>query len=139
MRPLLSLELVSLHYGAHEVLRNVSFSLYSNKIYALVGPNAAGKTTLLLTLAALLEPTSGRILFEGRPITQCLNVFRAKMALLSSPIAFLTGYTVDEFIYTTARLKGLSRQQARRATDAVLQELRLKVYRHVLMEELSQV
>jgi putative ABC transport system ATP-binding protein len=47
----------------------VSLSVNAGELVALYGPSGSGKTTLLLMLAALLEPTSGRVLIDGRDIS----------------------------------------------------------------------
>jgi len=65
------LEVRDLHvsYGAAPALWGVSFELRGSELLCIVGPNAAGKTTLINTLAGVLRARSGRILFEGRDIT----------------------------------------------------------------------
>ena len=65
------LEVRDLHvsYGAAPALWGVSFELRRGELLCIVGPNAAGKTTLINTLAGVLRANSGRILFEGRDIT----------------------------------------------------------------------
>lgn len=52
-----------------EVLRDVTFEVYSNEFVCVVGPSGAGKTTLLRCLAGLLPVSAGQILFEGQRIT----------------------------------------------------------------------
>jgi branched-chain amino acid transport system ATP-binding protein len=56
-------------YGDVPILRDVSLSCPSGCVVALLGPNAAGKTTLLKSIAGLLTPSSGHIRLEGRDIT----------------------------------------------------------------------
>jgi subfamily B ATP-binding cassette protein MsbA len=53
------------------VLRDVSFTLSKGSTVALVGPSGAGKTTLAELLPRLREPTLGRILLDGVPLTEC--------------------------------------------------------------------
>ena len=54
--------------GRRNVLRGVDLALLPGEGVALVGPNAAGKSTLVRALAGLLSPARGEILLEGRPL-----------------------------------------------------------------------
>ena len=64
--PLLVLENVTKNYGAIEALKGISFSIGKGEVVALLGDNGAGKSTLVKIIAGGLEPTSGRMLFEGK-------------------------------------------------------------------------
>ncbi len=65
------LEITDLHvfYGAIHAIKGVSFQVREHEIVTLIGANGAGKTTILNTVAGLLRPRSGKILFEGRNIS----------------------------------------------------------------------
>ena len=66
---MLRLERISVAYGKHEALHNVTLDVDAGRTTVILGANGAGKTTLLKTIAGLLRPRpGGRILFEGRPI-----------------------------------------------------------------------
>jgi branched-chain amino acid transport system ATP-binding protein len=56
---------VSRRFGGYLALDAVSCEIANGKIHALIGPNGAGKTTLLNVICGQLQPTSGRILFQG--------------------------------------------------------------------------
>ena len=56
---------LSLHYGKHAALQDVSFTLTEGKIYGLLGRNGAGKTSLLSILASFREQTDGIITING--------------------------------------------------------------------------
>ena len=58
---------VSLAYGERQVLKAVSFEIAPGSRTAIVGPTAAGKSQLLYLMAGLLPPTSGEVLYDGRP------------------------------------------------------------------------
>lgn len=69
MKPMLSVENVSVSYGPIQALNDVSLNVNKGEIVALVGANGAGKTTLLHTISGLLKPTTGKIVYEGQNIT----------------------------------------------------------------------
>ncbi len=64
--PLLVLEDIKKNYGAIEALKGISFAIGKGEVVALLGDNGAGKSTLVKIIAGGLEPTSGKMLFEGR-------------------------------------------------------------------------
>jgi D-xylose transport system ATP-binding protein len=63
--PLLVLEDIRKNFGAIEALKGISFSIDRGEVVALLGDNGAGKSTLVKIIAGGLEPSSGRMLFEG--------------------------------------------------------------------------
>jgi branched-chain amino acid transport system ATP-binding protein len=66
---MLRLEHISVAYGKHEALHDVTLDVERAKTTVILGANGAGKTTLLKTIAGLVRARpGGRILFEGRPI-----------------------------------------------------------------------
>jgi branched-chain amino acid transport system ATP-binding protein len=66
---LLQISGIDVFYGRVQALRGVSLSVSSGEIVALIGSNGAGKTTTLRTVSGLMHPTSGKIVFDGRDIT----------------------------------------------------------------------
>jgi branched-chain amino acid transport system ATP-binding protein len=64
----LSVEAIDVFYGDVQAVWNVSFQVEAGEIVTLVGANGAGKTTTLRTVAGLLRPRAGRILFEGKDV-----------------------------------------------------------------------
>ena len=59
-----------LAYGERTVLKGVSFEIAPGSRTAIVGPTAAGKSQLLYAMTGLLMPTSGQVLYDGRPIDE---------------------------------------------------------------------
>ncbi|MET3857446.1 MULTISPECIES: ATP-binding cassette domain-containing protein [unclassified Rhizobium] len=64
--PLLVLDNIRKNFGAIEALKGVSFSIGKGEVVALLGDNGAGKSTLVKIISGGLEPSSGRMIFEGR-------------------------------------------------------------------------
>ncbi|HET8580016.1 MAG TPA: ATP-binding cassette domain-containing protein, partial [Nitrospiraceae bacterium] len=65
---MLELKNIRARYGAITALRGISISVSQGELVALLGVNGAGKTTTLATIAGVLRPWQGDILFEGNPI-----------------------------------------------------------------------
>lgn len=65
-------------YGSVEVLHGVDLECREGERVALVGPNAAGKTTLLRCLAGLLRPRAGEVLLDGMPLARLSARARAR-------------------------------------------------------------
>ena len=66
--------------GAVQALRNVTVGFRKGEYVAIMGPSGSGKSTLLNMLGGLDRPTSGDVLFEGRPLSQwgSLDRFRSE-------------------------------------------------------------
>ncbi|TWC64592.1 ABC transporter ATP-binding protein [Herbaspirillum sp. SJZ099] len=82
---MLQFEQVHTHYGAIEALHGVSLNVDKGEIVTLIGANGAGKTTLLMTLCGRPRASSGRILFEGRDITQLPTHEIMRLGMAISP------------------------------------------------------
>src|ERR1044072_9800968 len=65
---MLTLENVSVNYGAIEALTGIPLHVDQGEVVTLIGANGAGKTTTLRTITGLLQPREGSIKFEGEEI-----------------------------------------------------------------------
>lgn len=69
---------LSVQRGAKQVLRAMSCTLRAGEVTAICGPNAAGKSSLLMTLCGLLEPASGAVMLDGAPLSSLPRRARAR-------------------------------------------------------------
>ena len=83
--PLLEVSKVTAGYGNIPVLHDVSVEVAQGEIVALIGANGAGKTTLMMTIYGRPRAAAGRILFEGRNITQLPTHCIAQLRIAQSP------------------------------------------------------
>ena len=67
---LLEVENLAVHFGGIKAVDGVSFGVDKGEIFTIIGPNGAGKSTIFNLVSRIYEPTSGRIRFEGKDITQ---------------------------------------------------------------------
>lgn len=65
---MLEINTIKKTFGERTVLDNISFNAQKGQIVSVLGRNGSGKTTLFKTILGLLEPDSGSILFNGRPL-----------------------------------------------------------------------
>lgn len=76
---------VDVHYGKKHVLRDVSLEIRPGEAVALIGPNAAGKTTTLRTAAGLKTVTAGTVRFGGEDVTRLPTHERVRRGLVLVP------------------------------------------------------
>ena len=73
---LLQVERVSKHFGNLIAVDSVSMTVEASELRAIIGPNGAGKTTFFNLISGFLQPTSGRVIFDGEDITGLLPARR---------------------------------------------------------------
>jgi len=81
VKVLLKVEDLRAGYGEMVVLTGLSLKLEQRQIVAVLGRNGIGKSTLMKTLAGLIRPRAGMIMFEGRDITPDPASSRARMGI----------------------------------------------------------
>jgi branched-chain amino acid transport system ATP-binding protein len=83
--PLLELRKVTACYGMLPILHGVSLEIKPGEIVALIGGNGAGKTTLMMTIFGRPRAREGRILFQGRDITDLPTHEVARLGIVQAP------------------------------------------------------
>lgn len=79
--PLLETRGVTVRFGGHTAVDDVSLAVHAGAVTGLIGPNGAGKTTFFNTVTGLQKPTSGRVLIDGRDVTGKAPYKRARLGL----------------------------------------------------------
>jgi len=108
-------------YGAAPALWGVTLNLQAGELLSVVGPNGAGKTTLVNTLAGILRARGGRIVFEGRDLTQwpAHRFCEAGIAVVPEGRRLFTTMTVLENLELGSLLPA-AKAQRQASLDAVL-------------------
>jgi iron(III) transport system ATP-binding protein len=113
----ITLDAVTKSYEGSEssqpALSDVSATIGSGEFFFLLGPSGCGKTTLLRVIAGLIQPTAGRIMFDGRDVTE-LPVDKRGTALVFQGYALWPHMTVRENVEFGPKMKGLPRKTRRR-------------------------
>src|SRR5688500_295820 len=99
---------LSRRYGRQRALLDVSLTCDGGEALALVGPNGAGKSTLLALLSTLARPTSGEILFDGRPAAEGGAAVRRRLGVLGHDVSLYPELSARENLVFFARLFGVA-------------------------------
>lgn len=135
---------ITVNYGARLAVAAVSLKLEPRQVTAIIGPNGAGKSTMLRTLNGGLEPTSGKILLDGRPLNSYSRRAIAKrIAVVAQEADLRFPVTVFEFVlggrYAWASSSGWGWETSHdvQIAQEVLREAQLEELSERLMNELS--
>ena len=97
---IINIQNVSFYRGDRTIFKNLSCTIDTGKITAIMGPSGSGKTTLLRLIGGQLQPDEGQILLFGQDIAQLnrkqLNQLRARMGVLFQSGALFTDLSVFE-------------------------------------------
>ena len=95
---LLEVENASVYYDDFQALYDINLKVEEGEIYAVIGANGAGKSTFLRTIAGVLSPRRGRVLFEGKPVDHMATHMRVVHGIYMVPEGrrVFPSLTVDE-------------------------------------------
>ena len=128
---------VSFHYGTRRALNEVGFDVQPGELFALVGPNGGGKTTLFRLLATLVPLQHGTIRVLGHDVAREPNEVRARIGVVFQAPSVDKKLTVRENLRHQGHLYGLSGRALRAREDEMLEELGLSDRAGDLVEKLS--
>lgn len=92
-------------------------------VYGLLGANGAGKTTLMRMLCGILRPTLGTISLDGMDVST--EAYRAQLGYLPQDFGYYPEFTGMDFLLYMACLKGMSKPQAKRQAEELLELVQL--------------
>ena len=124
---LLEVEGLTRHFGGLRAVEDVSLQVDEGDFLGIIGPNGAGKTTLFSMIAGQLEPTSGRIVFDGEDLTgwPADRVARAGLVRTFQLMRPFGSMSVIDNVAVAAHTYERSRTGARRQALAVLERVDL--------------
>jgi ABC-2 type transport system ATP-binding protein len=113
------------HYGETVAVDGLDLEVHRGEVYGLLGPNGSGKTTTILMLLGLVEPTGGQVTVLGyNPLTEPLDVKRVA-GYMPDSMGFYDDLSARENLRYTAALAGMSRDHADRRIDEELEKMGL--------------
>jgi branched-chain amino acid transport system ATP-binding protein len=96
--PLLDVRGIDAYYGDFQALFGVSLQVNAGEVVAVIGANGAGKSTLLKSIAGLMRPRAGDILFDGEPVgaAPAFAMVRRGVALVPEGRRLFPSLSVEE-------------------------------------------
>jgi branched-chain amino acid transport system ATP-binding protein len=117
--PLLRVDAIETFYGPIQAIRGVTLEVAPKQIVTVLGANGAGKTTVLRTVSGILDPESGKVVFEGRDIAHMAPDQVMRMGICHVP----EGREVFPFL--TVRENLMMGSYTRRDSDGIARDLAL--------------
>lgn len=115
------------------VLENINFSVNEGEIISIVGPSGAGKSSLLKILSGLAEPTSGVVLYHGKPLKEA----RPNIGMVFQSFAIFPWLTVLENVEIGLLAKNEKEEEARQRALKVIDMVGLDGFEEAYPRELS--
>lgn len=136
MAELIRLENIRKSYGENEVLKNITISIQEKEFVTLLGPSGCGKTTTLRILGGFENPDSGRVLFDGKDITNVPSN-RRNLNTVFQNYALFPHMTVGDNVAFGLRVKGMNESDVKEKVHYGLKLVNLEGYENRKISQMS--
>src|ERR1700760_1031868 len=119
-------------------VRDVSFALKEGEVLGYLGPNGSGKSTTVKMVIGMIQPTKGKIFFDGRNIHDDLASFRLQLGYVPEEAQVYTHLSGLEYLQLIGRLRGLEERVIERKARTLLQLLSLEAAQYSALSEYSK-
>ena len=126
------------YYGERLAVDDISFNVEKGEIVGLLGPNAAGKTTIMRILTGYLMPTRGDTWVADCDMTTNSLEGRRHIGYLPEAIPLYTDMTTRSYLEFSAKLRGVDKNRIKARIDDVVDLCRLEEYIDVIIGKLSR-
>lgn len=130
---MIRVESVAMSYGRTEVLRDISFSLGTDRSVSIIGPSGCGKTTLLYIIAGLKKSTSGKVEIRGEEVEGP----DSRMAFILQDYGLLPWKTVFQNVCLGMKIKGMDKKESAERAEKILADLGMQSNRNRFPSGLS--
>lgn len=137
--PVYDIQNLTKTYSAQPTPANheITLQIHEGEIFGFLGDNGAGKSTLVKQMVNLLRPTSGQVLFYGKPVNADPQLTALNVGYMPQSWHVLNHLTPGEAIFFTAHLRGLSHQAAQEESERLLELWQLDHLRNKMGKHLS--
>jgi len=124
-------------FGDVTAVSGLSFEIAAGEIFALVGPDGAGKTTTMRILCGLMDPTEGRAMVGGLDVSKHPDAVKDQIGYMAQRFGLYGDLTVDENMAFYADLFGIVGKDREVLTARLLQMTRMEPFRKRQAAKLS--
>lgn len=132
---------ISKSFGKNLVLKNISLTVEEGERLVIIGPSGCGKSTLLRCLNYIEKPNKGKVLFEGRDLSDSrvdINKIRMKMGMVFQQFNLFPHLTVlENMILAPTKLKIMRDEEAKKKAISLLESIDLKDKKDFYPSQLS--
>ncbi len=135
---MLELRNVTKRFRGITAVDDVSFSARPGEITGYLGPNGSGKSTTMKMITALLEPSAGKIFFNGQPIETDLPTFKQRMGYVPEEPHLYAHLSGLEYLVMIGQLRDLPQRLTASRIDGLLRLFALHSDRHAPISAYSK-
>jgi ABC-2 type transport system ATP-binding protein len=119
-RTMISVENLHVHYDGAEVLKGVTFQVFTGEFFGLLGSNGAGKTTLVGALTGAIEPAAGNIRLDGTDLSTHPIRLKSRIGFVPQTLALYPSLCAKDNLAFFAGIYGLKGKKRSERISAVL-------------------
>jgi len=129
---------VTKDFGGIRAVDDISFKLEKGEALGLLGPNAAGKTTLMRIMTGYIQPTSGRVSIDGTDIASDPSSVKRRIGYLPEHPPLYPDMTVRGYLQFCAEIKGVPGRKRRERVNEAIEKTSLGDVAGRLIENISK-
>lgn len=127
MNKILEINKITKKYNNIPVVNSISFFAKPCEILGYLGPNGAGKTTTIKMLSGLLEPSSGKVLFNGLDIDQNIFEYKKRIGYIPEQAELYSHLSGKEYLQLVGRLRLIPEKILNKKIDYLMEQLGLSI------------
>jgi len=119
----LKVDNLSIHFGAHKLINNLSFSIQSQSIYGFLGKNGAGKTTTMKAILGLVSPNNGSIYVCGEKVVYGQTPTNRYIGYLPDVPHYFDYMNPMEYLKLCGEIAGVQKDEIKARSQALLERV----------------
>ncbi len=135
---MIEVEHLTKKFGDLVAVKDLSFRVERGKIWGLLGPNAAGKTTTMRILTAYLPATDGKAIVAGHDVFEHPQEVKQKIGYLPEVVPLYLEMVVEEYLQFVSEIKGIPSARRKETIDSVSERVGLEPARKRLIKNISR-